>query len=270
MIVAIDFGITNTDIAVSNGGALDFFSFKTNLPIEESNILGLLNQIKINHKSIKTIGISGGRSSDFSEDIDDIKLIKVPEVEAIGRGAKRIFKENNSMLVMSLGTGTGCIFGDNKTYQYVGGIPVGGGTLAGLSKLLINEDSIDEVSSLATSGDRSEVDVLIDDVVSGIDILKPNLSAANFAKVSRNKYRKEDIAKALTNMIGEIIGTVAFSNAFIFQKAEVFFIGRTFLEPNIKSAINERLTIAGIKGIYSDAPGKENCIGILDFLEENN
>ena len=155
MIVAIDFGITNTDIAVSNGGALDFFSFKTNLPIEESNILGLLNQIKINHKSIKTIGISGGRSSDFSEDIDDIKLIKVPEVEAIGRGAKRIFKENDSMLVMSLGTGTGCIFVDNKTYQYVGGIPVGGGTLAGLSKLLINEDSIDEVSSLATSGDRS-------------------------------------------------------------------------------------------------------------------
>ena len=176
MIVAIDFGITNTDIAVSNGGALDFFSFKTNLPIEESNILGLLNQIKINPKSIKTIGISGGKSSEFSEDIGAIKLIKVPEVEAIGRGAKRIFKENDSMLVMSLGTGTGCIFVDNKTYQYVGGIPVGGGTLAGLSKLLINEDSIDEVSSLATSGDRSEVDVLIDDVVSGIDILKPNLS----------------------------------------------------------------------------------------------
>ena len=47
MIIAIDFGITNTDIAVSNGGALDFFSFKTDLPIEESNILGLLNQIKI-------------------------------------------------------------------------------------------------------------------------------------------------------------------------------------------------------------------------------
>ena len=41
MIVAIDFGITNTDIAVSNGGALDFFSFKTNLPIEESNILAV-------------------------------------------------------------------------------------------------------------------------------------------------------------------------------------------------------------------------------------
>ena len=67
---------------------------------------------------------------------------------------------------------------------------------------------------------------------------------------------------------GEIIGTVAFSNAFIFQKAEVFFIGRTSLEPNIKAAINERLSIAGIKGIYSDALGKENCIGILDFLEE--
>ena len=270
MILAIDFGITNTDIVISNDDALNFFSFKTRLPIEESSILELLNRINVKQKSIKTIGISGGKSSDFSENISGIKLIKVPEVEAIGRGAKRIFKENDSMLVMSLGTGTGCIFGDNKTYQYVGGIPVGGGTLAGLSKLLINEDSIGEISSLATSGDRSEVDILIDDVVSGIDILKPNLSAANFAKVSENKYRKQDIAKALTNMIGEIIGTVAFSNAFIFQKDEVFFIGRTFLEPNIKAAINERLAIAGINGIYSDAPGKENCIGILDFLEENN
>lgn len=270
MILAIDFGITNTDIVISNDDALNFFSFKTSLPIEESSILELLNRIKVNQKSIKTIGISGGKSSDFSENISGIKLVKVPEVEAIGRGAKRIFKKNDSMLVMSLGTGTACIFGDNKTYQYVGGIPVGGGTLAGLSKLLINEDSIGEISCLATSGDRSEVDVLIDDVVSGIDILKPNLSAANFAKVSENKYRKQDIAKALTNMIGEIIGTVAFSNAFIFQKDEVFFIGRTFLEPNIKAAINERLAIAGINGIYSDAPGKENCIGILDFLEENN
>ena len=270
MILAIDFGITNTDIVISNDDALNFFSFKTSLPIEESSILELLNRIKVNQKSIKTIGISGGKSSDFSENISGIKLVKVPEVEAIGRGAKRIFKKNDSMLVMSLGTGTACIFGDNKTYQYVGGIPVGGGTLAGLSKLLINEDSIGEISSLATSGDRSEVDVLIDDVVSGIDILKPNLSAANFAKVSENKYRKQDIAKALTNMIGEIIGTVAFSNAFIFQKDEVFFIGRTFLEPNIKAAINERLAIAGINGIYSDAPGKENCIGILDLLEENN
>mgnify|MGYP006064128081 CR=1 FL=1 len=33
---------------------------------------------------------------------------------------------------------------------------------------------------------------------------------------------------------------------------------------------HERLSIAGVKGIYSDTPGKENCIGILDFLEENN
>ena len=39
---------------------------------------------------------------------------------------------------------------------------------------------------------------------------------------------------------------------------------------DIKAAINERLSISGIKGIYSDASGKENCIGILDFLEENN
>ena len=55
MIVAIDFGITNTDIVISKDGALDFFSFKTNLPIQENNMLELLNSMKVNKKSIKTI-----------------------------------------------------------------------------------------------------------------------------------------------------------------------------------------------------------------------
>ena len=39
MIVAIDFGITNTDIVISKDGALDFFSFKTKLPIEELSLI---------------------------------------------------------------------------------------------------------------------------------------------------------------------------------------------------------------------------------------
>ncbi|GIS35373.1 MAG: hypothetical protein Ct9H90mP6_06300 [Gammaproteobacteria bacterium] len=41
------------------------------------------------------------------------------------------------------------------------------------------------------------------------------------------------------------------------RKPKSFLFGRTFLEPNIKAAINERFSIAGIKGIYSDAPGRK-------------
>tara|TARA_B100000927_G_scaffold72891_1_gene58036 strand:+ start:4396 stop:5211 length:816 start_codon:yes stop_codon:yes gene_type:complete len=270
MIAVFDFGISNTDIAISNNEKIDFFNLKTQLPIEENNLLELLDKIKISLKEIDCIGVSGGKTKDFPNEIDEIKIIKVPEVEAIGRGAKRIFEKKDSFLVMSLGTGTGCIFADkDNNFQYIGGIPVGGGTLIGLSKLLLNETDIKNISKLANAGDRSLVDFLIEDVVSGIDILKPNLSASNFAKVSGGMHRKEDISKALTNMIGEIIGTVAFSNALIFQKEEICFTGRTFLEPNVKSAIDERLEIAGINGIYSDSPGFENCLGILDFVKEN-
>ena len=270
MIAAFDFGISNTDIAISDNGNIDFFNFKTKLPVKENNLLELLDRIKISFKEIDCIGVSGGKTKDFLNEINEIKIIQVPEVEAIGRGAKEIFEIKDSFLVMSLGTVTGCIFGDkDNNYQYIGGIPVGGGTLIGLSKLLLNETNIERISKLANAGDRSEVDFLIKDVVSGIDILKPNLSASNFAKVSEDTYRKEDIAKALTNMIGEIIGTVAFSNAHILQKEEICFMGRTFLESNVKSAIDERLAIAGINGIYSHSPGFENCLGILDFIKEN-
>tara|TARA_B100000941_G_scaffold276656_1_gene239497 strand:+ start:459 stop:1274 length:816 start_codon:yes stop_codon:yes gene_type:complete len=270
MIAAFDFGISNTDIAISDNGNIDFFNFKTQLPVEENNLSELLKKIKISLKEIDYIGVSGGKTKNLPNEIGEIKIIHVPEVEAIGRGAKKIFKIDDSFLVMSLGTGTGCIFGDKENnYQYIGGIPVGGGTLIGLSKLLLNETNIESISKLANAGDRSIVDFLIKDVISGIDILKPNLSASNFAKVSEDIHRKEDISKALTNMIGEIIGTVAFLNALLFQKEDICFIGRTFLEPNVKSAIDERLAIAGINGIYSNSPGFENCLGILDFIKEN-
>tara|TARA_A100001035_G_scaffold68635_1_gene52523 strand:+ start:266 stop:379 length:114 start_codon:yes stop_codon:yes gene_type:complete len=33
--------------------------------------------------------------------------------------------------------------------------------------------------------------------------------------------------------------------------------------------IDERLSIAGIEGVFR-CTSEENCIGILDFLEENN
>ena len=270
MIAVFDFGISNTDIAIFDNGNIDFFNFKTRLPIEENDLLELLDKIKISSKDINCIGISGGKTKDFPNEIGEIRIIQVPEVEAIGRGAKKNFEIEDSFLAMSLGTGTGCIFGDkDNNYQYIGGIPVGGGTLIGLSKLLLNETNIESISKLANAGDRSVVDFLIKDVVSGINILKPNLSASNFAKVSEGIHRKEDISKALTNMIGEIIGTVAFSNALIFQKEKIYFIGRTFLEPNVKSAIDERLAIAGISGIYSSSLGFENCLGILDFIKEN-
>ena len=92
MIVAIDFGITNTDIVVSNDNALDFFSFKTNLPIEEGNILELLNRIKINHKSIKTaftLRESEGKS------YEEISIITNTP---IGTVRSRIFRARESII----------------------------------------------------------------------------------------------------------------------------------------------------------------------------
>ena len=118
MIAAFDFGISNTDIAISDNGNIDFFNFKTKLPVKENNLLELLDRIKISFKEIDCIGVSGGKTQDFLNEINEIKIIQVPEVEAIGRGAKEIFEIKDSFLVMSLGTGTGCIFGDkDNNYQ---------------------------------------------------------------------------------------------------------------------------------------------------------
>ena len=106
MIAAFDFGISNTDIAISDNGNIDFFNFKTKLPVKENNLLELLDKIKISLKEIDCIGVSGGKTKDFPNEINEIneiKIIQVPEVEAIGRGAKKIFEIKGSFFSNEFG-----------------------------------------------------------------------------------------------------------------------------------------------------------------------
>ena len=141
------------------------------------------------------------------------------EVEAIGLGAKNLYSINDKkFVVISAGTGTGCVFYDGKNYHYLGGISIGGGTLQGLSSLLISTSDINEIEKLSNKGNRKNVDHLIGEVVNDIGSLNPNVTASNFAKAEGVKnHNPKDIAASLTNMIGEVIGTTSYLNAIFFH-----------------------------------------------------
>ena len=51
-------------------------------------------------------------------------------------------------------------------------------------------------------------------------------------------------------MVGEVIGTVAYLNAFLLGTSEVYFVGRTSLLSNVRIGIEKRLEIAGINGCF--------------------
>ena len=89
MYVAIDFGISNTDIAVSDKNQTSFYTLSSqSYSISLEDIKKILKKINVKRSAIKVIGVTGGKSSDLEESLDGTKIKKINEIEAIGLGAK--------------------------------------------------------------------------------------------------------------------------------------------------------------------------------------
>ena len=78
-----------------------------------------------------------------------------------------------------------------------------------------------------------------------------------------------DIASSLSNMVGEVIGTVAYLNALLIGVSNVYFIGRVSTLNTVKNGIEKRLNLAGVKGNYMENQDFGNAIGAIAYLNAN-
>ena len=270
MFVAIDFGITNTDVGVNQNGDDIFYSFPSR-PITNEFIDYIFNKIDLDFVNLHKIGVTGGKSSNLSNTYKDVPINKINEEEAIGRGAIALYDiYDESFVAVSTGTGTACIHHSEGKFNYLGGISVGGGTLQGLSKYLISTENAKDIEELAKKGDRKKLDFLIGDVVNEVGSLNQDITASNFGK-ARNieNTSKEDTAASLSNMIGEIIGTTSYLNALLCNENKVYFLGRTSLNNVIKTAIEDRLKLANISGVFKESREYGNVLGALRSIQSD-
>ena len=272
MYVAIDFGISNTDLAIADKGNIAFHTTPSqSSKINTDTLKNMLKKHEIDISSVKKIGVTGGKSSDLNDSLDRIKIVKINEIEAIGLGAKKLYGINDeSTLVISAGTGTACVHIQGNNFNHLGGIAVGGGMLEGLGSLLFKNSNGLEINEFANQGSRAELDLLIGDVVNKIGNLSPEITAVNFGQAKNSSADTiENTAAALCNMIGEIIGTVAYLNALLVGSEKACFIGRTSYLSEIIDGINQRLELAGIEGQYCDNREYGNVIGVLESIQSN-
>jgi type II pantothenate kinase len=269
MNVAFDFGITNTDVVVENKSENQFFSFPSDR-VDEDFIKQIFDSINLNLKEVKNIAVTGGKSSDLDDEYMNIPITKINEVDAIGKGVKELYKTGEKPFVaISAGTGTACIYHADGKFNYLGGISIGGGTLQGLSKHLINNVNNEDIQELAITGNRNELDYLIGDIANEIGSLNSKITASNFGKAKNlDSLSSSDVAASITNMIGEVIGTVAYLNAMLCGENKVYFLGRVSLNSNIKAAIEDRLKLANITGIFEDNREYANVLGALVYLKD--
>ena len=269
MIIGIDFGTSNTDIVISDNGDKEFFS----MPSEQINdeiLEKIFHYIDLDTTNLEKIAVTGGKSSDLSNSIKNIPIIKVNEVDAIGYGALELYDlKNKPFVAVSAGTGTACIFHEDNKFNHLGGISIGGGTLLGLSNYILNTTEVSELEELSQKGNRQNLDLLIGEAVNEIGSLYPEISASNFLKGKISKdHNPSDIAASLSNMIGEIIGTIAYLNAIVCGQTEVYFMGRTSQIETIKKGIEDRLKLANINGIFEENREYGNVLGALRALQQ--
>ena len=270
MFVAIDFGITNTDVAVNQNGNDIFYSFPSK-SITTEFIDYIFGEINLDSVNLHKIAVTGGKSSNLSGTYKDVPIFNINEVDAIGHGAIALYDiYDESFVAVSAGTGTACIHHSNGKFNHLGGISVGGGTLQGLSKYLISTENAKNIEEFAKKGDRKGLDFLIGDVVNEIGSLNPEITASNFGKAKNNEnISKEDTAASLSNMVGEVIGTISYLNALLCNENKVYFLGRTSLNKVIKSGIEDRLKLANISGIFKENREYGNVLGALRSIQSD-
>ena len=159
---------------------------------------------------IDRIMVTGVGASYIKHDMYGIKSVIVPEFSATALGGLYL-SELKDCLVVSMGTGTAMVHAiDGEKPKYLGGTGVGGGTLIGLSKLLLNAETVEHIEECGAPGNLANVDLRIRDITANGSHgeLVGELTASNFGNIS-DGVTKEDIAKGIINLVSETIGVVS-------------------------------------------------------------
>ena len=159
---------------------------------------------------ISKVMMTGVGASYVKNNLYGLECQRVAEFDSIGRGGTYLSGLSEA-LVVSMGTGTAIVHARaDGRMQYLGGTGVGGGTLMGLSKLLLNAEAVNHIEKYAEAGSLDNIDLRIKDMtaMNSLTQLESDLTAANFGKLS-DIATKEDIALGIMNLVFETVGMVS-------------------------------------------------------------
>lgn len=186
--------VPGNDPIVTSFGALSKYIYQTGISLDE-----------VEHIMLTGVGAQG-----LNKPFYDVPTSHVDEFIANGLGA-RFDCGIDRIIVVSMGTGTSLVRVDGDDIRHIGGIGMGGGTLQGLSRLLLDTSDISQVRKLAEFGSCDNVNLRMKDICTKeLDGLLPEASASLFGKVAINGCTdKKDIADGLIWMVLETIGSCA-------------------------------------------------------------
>ena len=208
IVVGIDIGGSTTKIA-------GFRSDEMLVPVQISasnaiaSLFGAFGKFLYDNKlelsDIQQVNLTGVGSSEVQQSIYGLPTYRVDEFTANGIGGGYFAGDKKEFMVVSMGTGTSFVGVKDGVPAHLGGIGIGGGTIIGLSKLILNTNDIDKIQELALMGKVGNIDLRIGDIsknpLPGLDL---EITASNFGKAS-SRATCEDKAAGIVHMVIESI-----------------------------------------------------------------
>lgn len=266
-VIGIDIGCSTTKIVGLEGDKL-IGALQAEAGDRQTALYGVfgkfLHLYNVKLDDIGEIFLTGMGASLFEKDLFDIKTHRVSEFRAIGRGGLRVSGLSEA-IVISVGTGTAVVRADSEGERHIGGSGVGGGTVIGLSSLLINETDLCKISSLAGKGDLGNVDLLIRHIAKeSSGSLPMNASASNFGNVSRSASR-EDLALGIVSMVLQTVGMIAVFTCTSDTIKDVVLTGAATKFPQCGQIMNQIQKMTGVRfhipenAVFATAIGATEC-----------
>ena len=237
MVIGIDVGISTTKIVGINqdGVVVSPIRIKATDPV--TSLYGAFGKYlydnKIHLDDIEHVMITGVGAAYIDSPIYGLPTDKAEEFIADGLGAWYEIGKRE-MIVVSMGTGTSLVQCDEKGIRHIGGIALGGGTLTGLSRIMLKTDDINQVVSLAMGGDLSNIDVRIGDISPNALPGLPKHATASLFGNARSNASREDIALGIITTVLQTIGSSCILASLNSGIREYVLIGNLTLLPQCK------------------------------------
>ena len=233
IVIGIDVGISTTKIVgIKNGKVSAPIRITAADPI--TSLYGAfgkyLHDNEIDLKDVEQVMLTGVGAAYIDTPIYGLPTGKSEEFMADGLGARFESKLDHT-IVVSMGTGTSFVKCEGDDMRHIGGIGVGGGTLQGLARIMLNTGDIKQVAALARA---RNTDLTIGDIsAQPLPGLPMDTTASNFAR-AQTDASKEDIAAGLIKMVLQSIGSAAWLASLGSDIRDFVLIGNLSLLPQCK------------------------------------
>lgn len=154
---------------------------------------------------VEKVVLTGVGSAYVDQPLYGLPTAKIDEFLANGLGAQYRLGLDR-LLVVSMGTGTSFVRVEGERIEHIGGLGIGGGTILGLSKLMLKTADFRQIVALAEVGSLDGIDLRIRDITPHpLPGLPLDVTASIFGKADANA-RAEDIALGILHMVLQTVG----------------------------------------------------------------